>query len=178
MFISYHLFYDQDALLFHPPSLLRSYRHPLGSQNSSHGPSPKGSRREPVRFVSPRASNGWASSLTRLTGFIFATNSDSGYGAPLPTEHRQPPPGSRPEKFSVPSSQASDVAFNPYWKRDFRRMYPKTEVVTQDELAQLLLNQGGFTAYVSAALFFWSMSTRTYEPSLNLSFPLPLRCDS
>lgn len=41
---------------------------------------------------------------------------------------------------------ASDVAFNPYWKRDFRRAYPKTEVVTQSELALLLTAQGGFTS--------------------------------
>lgn len=35
------------------------------------------------------------------------------------------------------------VAHNAYYERDFRRMYPKTEFVTQSELAELLLAQGG-----------------------------------
>ncbi|GAA5851730.1 hypothetical protein JCM8547_001188 [Rhodosporidiobolus lusitaniae] len=69
---------------------------------------------------------------------------ESSSGNPLPSHFRQPEPGSRPEKFTVPSSKASDVAENPYYKRDFRRNYPKTEIVTQDELAKLLIAQGGF----------------------------------
>ncbi|GAA6055297.1 hypothetical protein JCM3770_004826 [Rhodotorula araucariae] len=83
----------------------------------------------------------------------IVVNPDSSSGNPLPRLNRQPEPASRPEKFSVPSSKASDVAENPYYKRDFRRMYPKTEVVTQDELARLLIAQGGFEALppVSAA---------------------------
>jgi hypothetical protein len=76
-------------------------------------------------------------------------SSESTSGNPLPSAFRQPEPGSRPEKFTVPSSKASDVAQNPYYKRDFRRNYPKTEFVTQDELAKLLIAQGGFESCVS-----------------------------
>ncbi|GAA6044297.1 hypothetical protein JCM8097_006753 [Rhodosporidiobolus ruineniae] len=76
----------------------------------------------------------------------LVVNPESSSGSPLPRANRQPEPASRPEKFSVPSSKASDVAENPYYKRDFRRMFPKTEVVTQDELAKLLIAQGGFEA--------------------------------
>lgn len=61
-------------------------------------------------------------------------------------EHRWPQPASRPETFTVPASRASDIAQNAYWQRDFRRMYPKTAVVTQAELASLLIAQGGFTS--------------------------------
>ncbi|GAA5947635.1 hypothetical protein JCM3765_001011 [Sporobolomyces pararoseus] len=71
-------------------------------------------------------------------------NPESSSGNPLPAKFRTPEPASRPEKFTVPSSKASDVAENPYYKRDFRRQYPKTEVVTQGELAKLLIAQGGF----------------------------------
>ena len=52
----------------------------------------------------------------------------------------------------MPASRASDIAQNAYWQRDFRRMYPKTEVVTQAELATLLIAQGGFTSSVSAQI--------------------------
>ncbi|BGP16828.1 hypothetical protein JCM10213_004675 [Rhodosporidiobolus nylandii] len=76
----------------------------------------------------------------------WVVNPESSTGNPLPQHFRQPEPASRPEKFTVPSSKASDVAENPYFKRDFRRSYPKTEVVTQDELAKLLIAQGGFEA--------------------------------
>ncbi|GAA5836557.1 hypothetical protein JCM3766R1_001632 [Sporobolomyces carnicolor] len=74
----------------------------------------------------------------------IVVNPESSSGNPLPAKFRTPEPASRPEKMSVPSSKASDVAENPYFKRDFRRMYPKTEVVTQGELAKLLIAQGGF----------------------------------
>ncbi|GAA6010357.1 hypothetical protein JCM11491_006284 [Sporobolomyces phaffii] len=74
----------------------------------------------------------------------IVVNPESSSGNPLPSKFRTPEPASRPEKFTVPSSKASDVAENPYWKRDFRRNYPKTEVVTQGELAKLLIAQGGF----------------------------------
>ncbi|BGP54632.1 hypothetical protein JCM8202_005002 [Rhodotorula sphaerocarpa] len=73
-------------------------------------------------------------------------NPESSTGNPLASEFRQPEPGSRPERFSVPSSKASDIAENPYYARDTRRNYPKTEVVTQPELAKLLIAQGGFEA--------------------------------
>jgi hypothetical protein len=48
---------------------------------------------------------------------------------------------------------ASDIAENPYYLRDFRRQYPKLEVVTQDELAQLLLSQPDQLGYVRATFF-------------------------
>lgn len=51
--------------------------------------------------------------------------SESSTGNILASRYRTPEPGSRPEKFTVPSSKASDVAENPYFKRDFRRNYPK-----------------------------------------------------
>ncbi|KAI0305689.1 NADH dehydrogenase 21 kDa subunit [Multifurca ochricompacta] len=60
-------------------------------------------------------------------------------GLPLPTVNRQPPPGSRPEKYSTPATKASDPAQNPYWKRDVRRAYPQLSVVTQSELSTLLI---------------------------------------
>lgn len=61
-------------------------------------------------------------------------------GLPLPDKNRYPPPGSRPERYATPATAASDVAFNQYYKRDTRRAYPKTSVVTQAELSALLLS--------------------------------------
>ncbi|KAK4702161.1 hypothetical protein P7C70_g4061, partial [Phenoliferia sp. Uapishka_3] len=78
----------------------------------------------------------------------LVVNPDIHTGSPLVLEHRWPQPASRPETFTVPASKASDVADNAYFKRDFRRMYPKTSVVTQEELATLLIAQGGFTSCV------------------------------
>ncbi|KAF8482929.1 21 kDa subunit of NADH dehydrogenase [Russula ochroleuca] len=60
-------------------------------------------------------------------------------GLPLPSVNRQPPPGSRLEKYSTPATKASDPAQNPYWKRDVRRAYPQLSVVTQPELSTLLI---------------------------------------
>ncbi|GAA5891102.1 hypothetical protein JCM5296_007379 [Sporobolomyces johnsonii] len=84
---------------------------------------------------------------------------ESDTGNPLPRDFRTPEPASRPEKFSVPASQASDVAQNPYYMRDFRRAFPKTEVVTQGELAKLLIAQGGFEALPPVASAEGSSST-------------------
>ncbi|KAH9083428.1 21 kDa subunit of NADH dehydrogenase [Lactarius deliciosus] len=64
-------------------------------------------------------------------------------GLPLPALNRQPPPGSRPEKYSTPATKASDPAQNPYWKRDVRRAYPQLSVVTQSELSTLLIQHSG-----------------------------------
>lgn len=50
---------------------------------------------------------------------------------------------------NLPPTPTLLVAENPYYKRDFRRQYPKTEVVTQGELAKLLIAQGGFESQVS-----------------------------
>ncbi len=56
-----------------------------------------------------------------------------------PLQYRTPEPGSRPEKHASPPSRASDIANNLYANRDFRRMYPKLEVVTQEHLTKLML---------------------------------------
>lgn len=76
-------------------------------------------------------------------------------GLPLQGVHRWPPPGSRSERYCTPATKgvpfpppsknsilslvASDVAQNPYWKRDVRRAYPQLSVVTQPGLSSLLL---------------------------------------
>lgn len=105
--------------------------------------------------------------------------SNSSTGNPLPIANRQPEPASRPERFSVPSSKASDVAENPYFRRDTRRNYPKTEVVTQPELAKLLIAQGGFESSVGRAargpLGPRSRGTcsRDHFPKLTLYHPTP-----
>ncbi|KAH6913780.1 hypothetical protein BKA70DRAFT_1369231 [Coprinopsis sp. MPI-PUGE-AT-0042] len=69
----------------------------------------------------------------------IVVNPEISTGLPLPTEHRFPPPASRPEIYNTPATKASDPAQNPYWKRDVRRSYPQLSVVTQPELSQLLI---------------------------------------
>ncbi|KIJ49345.1 hypothetical protein M422DRAFT_27703 [Sphaerobolus stellatus SS14] len=66
-------------------------------------------------------------------------NPEISTGLPIPTLHRNPQPGSRPELYSTPATKASDVAQNPYWKRDVRRAYPRLSVVTQTQLSTFLL---------------------------------------
>ncbi|KAI6046156.1 NUZM, NADH-ubiquinone oxidoreductase 21.3 kDa subunit [Pisolithus marmoratus] len=66
-------------------------------------------------------------------------NPEISTGLPIAGINRYPPPGSRPEKYSTPASKASDPAQNPYWKRDVRRAYPQLSVVTQTDLATLLI---------------------------------------
>ncbi|KAG8936789.1 hypothetical protein FRC03_007599 [Tulasnella sp. 419] len=66
-------------------------------------------------------------------------NPEISTGLPLPDVHRYPQPGSRPEKYATPATMASDPAQNPYHKRDVRRAYPQLSVVSQSEMAQLLL---------------------------------------
>ncbi|WVF70550.1 hypothetical protein IAT40_005341 [Kwoniella sp. CBS 6097] len=66
-------------------------------------------------------------------------NPEISSGLPIPTENRYPQPGSRTEKYATPATNASDIAFNPYWKRDARRSYPQTSVITQTQLTSLLL---------------------------------------
>ncbi|KAI5480216.1 NADH-ubiquinone oxidoreductase 21 kDa subunit [Pseudohyphozyma bogoriensis] len=100
----------------------------------------------------------------------LAVNPEINTGNPLVVEHRWPQPGSRPEKFTVPASRASDVAQNPYWQRDFRRNYPQTAYVTQPELAELLLLQGGFTALPapsSEATSSTALTADSPKPSLS-----------
>ncbi|KAA1471665.1 NUZM, NADH-ubiquinone oxidoreductase 21.3 kDa subunit [Dentipellis sp. KUC8613] len=66
-------------------------------------------------------------------------NPEISSGLPLQAVNRQPPPGSRPEKYSTPATKASDIAQNHYWKRDVRRAYPQLSVVTQSQLSNLLI---------------------------------------
>jgi len=117
--------------------------------------------------------------LRAHTDPLLPVHSESSTGNPLASANRQPEPASRPEKFTVPSSKASDVAQNPYFKRDFRRMYPKTEVVTQGELAKLLIAQGGFEACVPLLLPVVSSSGSVRladsNPSHTASRPSPPR---
>ncbi|KAF8274429.1 hypothetical protein EI94DRAFT_1768678 [Lactarius quietus] len=74
-------------------------------------------------------------------------------GLPLPNLNRQPPPGSRPEKYSTPATKASDPAENPYWKRDVRRAYPQLSVVTQSELSTLLIQHSSPPESVRLCVF-------------------------
>lgn len=60
-------------------------------------------------------------------------------GMPQNDANRYPHPASVPELYVTPSTKAADPADNPYYSRDFRRMYPKHQPVTQGELATLLL---------------------------------------
>lgn len=60
-------------------------------------------------------------------------------GITLQKSYRQPAPGSRPEKYAeAVTMPTGDIAENPFWKRDMRRNYPKTNVITQPHLAGLL----------------------------------------
>lgn len=68
-------------------------------------------------------------------------NPESTSGNPITTEFRNPPPGSRPEKYALPPSKASDPAQNAYFQRDYRRRYPRLDVITQQDLSALLLAQ-------------------------------------
>ncbi|KAK8866032.1 hypothetical protein IAR55_001183 [Kwoniella newhampshirensis] len=70
----------------------------------------------------------------------MVVNPDISSGLPIPDKNRYPQPASRPEKYATPATKASDIAFNPYYKRDVRRAYPQTSVVTQSELSSLLLS--------------------------------------
>ncbi|KAF8325238.1 NADH dehydrogenase [Cantharellus anzutake] len=70
---------------------------------------------------------------------VSVVNPEISYGVPLPTVNRYPQPASRPEIQATPATKASDIAQNPYWKRDARRNYPQLSVVTQGELARLVL---------------------------------------
>lgn len=48
----------------------------------------------------------------------------------------------------IVSTIASDIAQNPYWKRDVRRAYPQLSVITQSELSALLIEHSTPQAYV------------------------------
>ncbi|WVQ85238.1 hypothetical protein IAT38_007403 [Cryptococcus sp. DSM 104549] len=90
---------------------------------------------------------------------VVAVNPNISTGLPMPKEHRWPQPASRPEKYATPASKASDPAFNPYWKRDSRRSYPQTSVITQPQLTSLLLSSPSLASLPSPE------STTTTLPS-------------
>lgn len=71
---------------------------------------------------------------------IFSANPEISSGIPSIESNRWPQPGSRPERPSTPPSAASDPAGNLYHNRDFRRKYPKLEMITQKDLTTLLLS--------------------------------------
>ena len=54
-------------------------------------------------------------SRIRVSIFWLMTpvNPEISSGLPIPTLNRFPQPGSRPERYATPATQASDVAFNP-----------------------------------------------------------------
>ena len=62
---------------------------------------------------------------------FFAIDSNRSSGVPLNPQFRNPTPGGNdPTLYDDPTTVPSaDLAENPYWKRDVRRMYPKLSVV-------------------------------------------------
>lgn len=70
---------------------------------------------------------------------MYHRRSELSSGTGLTGEYRNPQPASRDTLQVTPASKASDPAENPYYGRDFRRMYPKLRPVTQEELATLLI---------------------------------------
>lgn len=71
---------------------------------------------------------------------FFAVDPSRSNGVPLNPQFRNPPPGSvDPLRFEDPVTlPAGDIADNAYWKRDFRRSYPKLSVVNQGDVVGLL----------------------------------------
>jgi len=59
---------------------------------------------------------------------------------PLNPLFRNPAPGGDdPTKYQDPVTvPAADIAENPYWKRDTRRAYPQSSVMTQGDIVGLL----------------------------------------
>ncbi|VDB95960.1 unnamed protein product [Peniophora sp. CBMAI 1063] len=94
-----------------------------------------------------------------------ALNPSISSGLPLPTAHRNPQPGSRPEKYSTPATKASDPAQNPYWKRDVRRAYPQLSVVTQSNLSTLLIQHSGADAVAAPGADKASVPATSEGPS-------------
>ncbi|PLW43223.1 hypothetical protein PCASD_07019 [Puccinia coronata f. sp. avenae] len=71
---------------------------------------------------------------------MMAINPESSSsGMQLNEVFRSPPPASVKTVQVTPASKASDPAENPYHERDFRRMYPRLEMVTQVDVANLLI---------------------------------------
>ncbi|EGF98223.1 uncharacterized protein MELLADRAFT_40931 [Melampsora larici-populina 98AG31] len=70
----------------------------------------------------------------------LVVNPEFSSGMPLNEVVRSPPPASVTTVQVTPASKASDPAENDYFKRDFRRMYPKLQMIDQTELSKLLIN--------------------------------------
>ncbi|KAG0143066.1 hypothetical protein CROQUDRAFT_135186 [Cronartium quercuum f. sp. fusiforme G11] len=70
----------------------------------------------------------------------LVVNPEFSSGMPLNEVVRSPPPASATTVQVTPASKASDPAENAYFERDFRRMYPKLEMITQPELSKLLIH--------------------------------------
>ena len=71
---------------------------------------------------------------------VFAVDPNRSNGIPLNKQFRNPPPGSNPpQAYDDPVTiPASDIADNPYFKRDIRRNYPRLSVVNQTDMVGLL----------------------------------------
>ena len=70
----------------------------------------------------------------------FAVDPTRSTGVPLNLQFRNPTPGANPpsqydDPVTVPSG---DIAENPYYKRDIRRSYPKSSVLSQADVVGLL----------------------------------------
>lgn len=80
---------------------------------------------------------------TGIYGFInrlLALDPHRSSGIPLNPQYRNPPPGANDpyaydDRVTVP---AADIAENPYWKRDTRRLYPQLSTITQADAVALL----------------------------------------
>ncbi|KAG6023025.1 hypothetical protein E4U41_002109 [Claviceps citrina] len=71
----------------------------------------------------------------------LAIDPERSNGVPLNPYYRNPAPGSNdPMSYEDPVTMpAGDIADNPYWKRDHRRHYPRLSVMTQADVASLLM---------------------------------------
>jgi hypothetical protein len=54
-----------------------------------------------------------------------------------PKDYRMPSPGSQPT-YAQPETAASNISGNYYYQRDSRRNFPRTLIVTQEDLAKRL----------------------------------------
>ncbi|KAK5096830.1 hypothetical protein LTS08_007320 [Lithohypha guttulata] len=74
----------------------------------------------------------------RIRAF-FAIEPNRSNGIPV-KHYRTPAPGSLdPKEYDdATTTPASDIADNPYWRRDMRRSYPKSSTLTQGDVVGLL----------------------------------------
>ncbi|KAI9883930.1 MAG: hypothetical protein M1823_004274 [Watsoniomyces obsoletus] len=71
---------------------------------------------------------------------FLAVDPNRSSGIPLNPQYRNPPPGSNPpDEYDDPTTfPASDIAENPYYRRDTRRAYPRLSFVNQADVVGLL----------------------------------------